>query len=94
MGFVKTQSLLTVTNHFEEKIEIDRIVKAFPNKRDITSNEFWASQVFRRNFNNVKGLERVLTKVEEANFKNNAVSGISILHSIFFLTFLVKTFCF
>ena len=86
--------VMILTNHFEEKTEIDKIVKAFPNKRDITSNDLWASQVFRRNFNDVKGLERVLTKVEEANFKNNAVSGISILHSIFFLTFLVKTFCF
>ena len=76
--------VMILTNHFEEKTEIDKIVKAFPNKRDITSNEFWASQVFRRNFNDVKGLERVLTKAEEANFKNNAVSGISILHSIFF----------
>ena len=76
--------VMILTNHFEEKTEIDKIVKAFPIKRDITSNDLWASQVFRRNFNDVKGLERVLTKVEEANFKNNAVSGISILHSIFF----------
>ena len=55
--------VMILTNHFEEKTEIERIVK--------TLNEFCASQVFRRNFNDVKGLERVLTKIEEANFKNN-----------------------